>query len=69
MRSRAAELEDGTKVFRSARDGKIYTEDGRALSDAQATAVNIDPLAPTLEQYEAVLREIEETRGCALIIM
>lgn len=67
MRDNAGELEDGTKVFRSAEDGGIYTEDGRRLSDEEAQNADIPDGAPSWEDYrrqkeerELALRQREE---------
>lgn len=50
MESKAATLEDGTKVFRSA-DGNLYTADGRRLSAEEAAGVNVPDDAPSYEAY------------------
>ena len=62
MRENAGELEDGTKVFRSDKDGHIYTEDGQRLSDEQARNVDIPDGAASLEDY----RRQKEERDLAL---
>ncbi|MCG7861112.1 MAG: hypothetical protein JAZ18_01830 [Candidatus Thiodiazotropha endolucinida] len=66
-RDSAAELPDGTKVFRSDIDGSIYTEDGQRLSDEEAQSIDIPEGAASWEDYrrqreerELALRQREE---------
>jgi hypothetical protein len=53
MRDSAPELADGTKVFRSRKDGHVYTEDGQRLDDEQARGIEFPPDAASLEDYRA----------------
>jgi hypothetical protein len=53
MRDSAPELADGTKVFRSRKDGHVYTEDGQRLDDEQARGIEFPPDAADLEDYRA----------------
>ena len=48
----AASLDDGTKVFKSERDGQVYTEDGQRLSDAEADGIVFSDNAPSWEDYQ-----------------
>ncbi|MBT3011733.1 MAG: hypothetical protein KME41_08420 [Candidatus Thiodiazotropha sp. (ex Lucina pensylvanica)] len=61
-RESAAELPDGTKVFRSETDGSIYTEDGQRLSNEDAQNINIPEGAASWEDY----RKQKEERDLAL---
>ena len=53
MRDNAAELKDGTKVFKSRNDDSIYTEDGKRLSDVQAAEIHVPESAPSWEEYQS----------------
>jgi hypothetical protein len=58
-RESAAELPDGTKVFRSSEDGHIYTEDGRRLTDDEAQGVSVPDDASSWEDYKALREAID----------
>jgi len=53
MRENAAELEDGTKVYKSTSDSRIYTDDGKRLGDDEAQDIVFSADAPSWEDYRA----------------
>lgn len=62
MRDRASTLPDGTKVFRG-RDGNVYTEDGRQLTDEERSQVEWKEGAPTYDEYRDRQRDAEKARS------
>lgn len=59
MRDNAAQLEDGTLVFRSTVDGHIYTEDGRQLSDDEAQDIEFSDNAPSREDFNTQREKVQ----------
>ncbi len=53
LRDQAAELQDGTKVFKSTTDGSIYTEHGKRLSGEKAKNIVFPDHAPKWETYRS----------------
>lgn len=62
MRARAAELPDGTKVFRSEKSGDMYTEEGRKLTAQERSAVEIPNDAPSHEEYQHAKHSRDEAQ-------
>ncbi|HNP50526.1 MAG TPA: hypothetical protein PKJ85_01870 [Nitrosomonas nitrosa] len=62
MRDNAARLDDGTLVFRSTADGHVYTEDGRKLSDDEASGIAFSENAPSREAYNQAKSSVETAR-------
>lgn len=61
MENRAATLESGEKVFRSA-DGNLYTADGRRLSPEEAAGVDVPEDAPSYEAYTQAREALDRAR-------
>jgi len=59
----AAESPDGKKVFRSSKDGSIYTQDGRKLSAKEASKIKIPDGAPSREEFKKSKWRIYALRG------
>lgn len=62
MREQAAELLDGTKVFKSSVDDSIYTEDGRRLSPKEAQTIRFADAAPSWEDFRQEKAKRDNTR-------
>lgn len=62
MRARAAELPDGTKVFRSEKSGDVYTQEGRKLTDQERSTVEIPNDAPSHEEYQHAKHSRDEAQ-------
>ena len=61
MRDRASTLPDGTKVFRG-KDGNVYTEDGRQLTDDERSQVDWKEGAPRYDEFAAKKKEAVQAR-------
>lgn len=53
LRDNAAELEDGTKAFKSNHDNSIYTEHGKRLDREKAKHLRFSEHSPSWENYQA----------------
>ncbi len=53
MRDNAPELADGTKVFKSAHDNGVYTEDGKCLNDANTQNITFSNNSPNWEEFKS----------------
>ncbi len=53
MRDQAAELEDGTKVFRSENGESVYTKEGERLDNDKAQDIRFSGDEPSWEEYNA----------------
>lgn len=66
IRETAARLPDGTRIYRSGVDGKLYAEDGRSVNSAGLSADDLDA-APSWEEYTGAKRSLDmletERRG------
>lgn len=63
LRDKAAELPDGTKVFKSQIDGGIYTEDGKRLSESESANIRIPEHASSWEAYSAEKAENDNLKN------
>lgn len=52
LRENAAELKDGTKVFKSSIDNSIYTEHGKRLTAEEAQNIAFTGTEPSLDEYQ-----------------
>ena len=58
LRNSAASLDDGTKVFRD-KDGNVYDENGRKLTDAEASKVDWPDGATSWEGFKKAKERLE----------
>ena len=58
LRKNAASLEDGTKVFKD-KDGNVYDENGRKLSDAEASKLDWPDGATSWEDFKKAKERLE----------
>lgn len=63
LRGRAAELPDGTKVYLDAETGQLFTEDGRALSEEEASQIEFTGNEPTYADYLAAKQKMDDAQN------
>lgn len=63
LRDNAAELPDGTKVFKSQIDGGLYTEGGKRLSESEAANIHIPEHASSWENYSTEKAENDHLKN------
>jgi hypothetical protein len=55
-------LENGTRVFRSAINGSVYTENGQLLSPEEAAKIKFSGDEPSWEEYQRIQQQIADAR-------
>lgn len=60
IRGNAAELPDGRKVYRSAKDGKLYAEDGSDVTDHAASVHGLSDSSPSWEDYSRARDTVDD---------
>lgn len=63
LRERAAELPDGTKVYLDPETGQVFTEDGRALSEEEASQIEFSGNEPTYADYLAAKQKMDDAQN------
>jgi hypothetical protein len=59
IRADAARLPDGTRVYLSRTDGRLYTEDGIDVSDQRDSVIGLTANSPAREDIDAARQETE----------
>lgn len=57
---KAAQLPDGTKVFQSKVNGRIYSEDGEDVTHRKDSLTELHPNSPKWEEYQHAKKNAEE---------
>lgn len=60
IRGKAAELPDGRKVYRSAKDGRLYAEDGSDVTDHGQSVRGLSDSAPSWEDYSRARDTVDD---------
>lgn len=62
IKNRATENRDGVKVFQSAIDGAVYTENGERLSDDEARKIRFSANAPSWEEFKEAKNKVKTVK-------
>lgn len=60
IQDRANQLADGKRVYLSAIDGEVYTEDGQAVSPEERASIVLKDGAPTREEFQRAEKALTE---------